>query len=93
MKYDIIITNSCKKDIKKASKQGKNIDLLFDIVDQLSDGKKLDSKYKDHKLSGEYEGKRECHIEPDFLLIYQINEKEIILYLVRVGGHSELFRS
>lgn len=93
MKYDIIITNSCKKDIKKASKQGKNIDLLFDIVDQLSDGKKLDPKYKDHKLSGEYEGKRECHIEPDFLLIYQINEKEIILYLVRVGGHSELFRS
>ena len=92
MKYDIIITNSCKKDIKKASKQGRNIDLLFDIIDQLSDGKKLDPKFKDHKLSGEYEGKRECHIEPDFLLIYQINEKEIILYLVRVGSHSELFK-
>ena len=92
MKYDIIITNSCKKDIKKASKQGRNIDLLFDVIDQLSDGKKLDPKFKDHKLSGEYEGKRECHIEPDFLLIYQINEKEIILYLVRVGSHSELFK-
>ena len=69
-KYDIIITNLCKKDIKRASKQGKNIDLLFDVVDQLSDGKKLDPKFKDHKLSGNYEGKRECHVELDFLLIY-----------------------
>lgn len=91
MKYDIVITNSCKRDIKKASKQGKNINLLFEIVDQLSEGKELPAKYRDHKLSGKYEGKRECHIEPDFLLIYQINEKEIILYLVRVGSHSELF--
>ena len=91
MKYDIVITNSCKKDIKRASKQGKNIDLLFDIVDQLSEGKSLDQKYKDHKLSGKYEGKRECHIEPDFLLIYQIVETEIVLLLVRVGTHSLLF--
>lgn len=92
MKYDIVITNSCKKDIKKANKQGKNINLLFEIVDQLSDGKTLPPKYNDHKLSGQYEGKRECHIEPDFLLIYQIVEKEIVLYLVRVGSHSELFK-
>lgn len=92
MKYDIVITNSCKKDIKKASKQGKNIDLLFEVIDQLSEGKVLPPKYKDHQLFGEYEGKRECHIEPDFLLIYQINKQEIILYLVRVGTHSELFR-
>jgi mRNA interferase YafQ len=91
VKYDIIITNSCKRDIKRASRQGKNINLLFDVIDQLSDGKQLDPKFKDHKLSGNYEGKRECHIEPDFLLIYQINEKEIVLYLVRVGSHSELF--
>ena len=91
MKYDIVITNSCKKDIKRASKQGKNIDLLFDVVDQLSEGLTLDQKYKDHKLSGKYEGKRECHIESDFLLIYQIEKTEIILYLVRAGSHSELF--
>lgn len=91
MKYDIVITNACKKDIKRASKQGKNIDLLFKIIDKLSEGEKLDPKYKDHKLSGQFEGKRECHIEPDFLLIYQINEKEIILFLVRVGSHAELF--
>lgn len=92
MIYDIVITNSCKKDIKRASKQGKNIDLLFEIVDQLSEGKQLEPKYRDHKLSGNYEGKRECHIEPDFLLIYEIRESEIVLYLVRVGSHSELFR-
>lgn len=92
MIYDIVITNSCKKDIKRASKQGKNIDLLFEIVDQLSEGKQLEPKYRDHKLSGNYEGKRECHIEPDFLLIYEIRESEIVLYLVRAGSHSELFR-
>ena len=91
MKYDIVITNACKKDIKRASKQGKNIDLLFKIIDKLSEGEKLDPKYKDHKLSGQFEGKRECHIEPDFLLIYQINDTEVVLYLVRVGSHSELF--
>ncbi len=91
MKYDVVITNACKKDIKRASKQGKNIDLLFEVVDRLSEGEILEPKFKDHKLSGEYEGKRECHIEPDFLLIYEIREKEIVLYLARVGSHSELF--
>ena len=92
MKYDVLITNSCKKDIKRASKQGKDINLLFEVVDRLSEGEVLEPKYKDHKLSGEYEGKRECHIEPDFLLIYEISNEEIVLYLVRVGTHSELFK-
>ena len=91
MKYNVLITNSCKKDIKKASKQGKNINLLFEVVDRLSEGETLEPKYKDHKLSGNYEGKRECHIEPDFLLIYEICKEEIVLYLVRVGSHSDLF--
>ena len=92
MKYDIVITNQCKRDIKLARKQGKNIDLLFEVADLLSEGKKLDPKYKDHALSGDYNGKRECHLEPDFLLIYEKREREIVLYLVRVGSHSELFR-
>ena len=91
MKYNIVITNSCKRDIKRANRQGKNIQLLFEIVDLLSDGQKLDPKYKDHKLAGKYSGMRECHIEPDFLLIYEIKKEEIILYLARVGSHSELF--
>jgi len=91
VKYDIIITNACKRDIKLASKQGKNIDLLFEIIDKLSEGIELEPKYNDHKLSGVYEGKRECHIEPDFLLIYEIRKSEIVLYVVRVGSHSRLF--
>ena len=75
MKYDVIIKNSCKKDIKKAKEQGKNLTLLFEIVDQLSEGKTLDPKYKDHKLSGDHEGKRECHIEPDFFIGLSNSEK------------------
>lgn len=90
-KYDVIVVNSFKKDIKRAAKQGKNIDLLFEVVDKLSEGQILEPKYKDHKLSGRYEGKRKCHIEPDFLLIYEIREKEIVLILLRVGSHSDLF--
>ncbi len=91
MKYDVVIKNSCKKDIKKAQKQGKNLELLFEVIDELSEGKPLDPKYKDYKLSGKYEGKRECHIEPDFLLVYQIAESVVILYLIRVGTNSEIF--
>lgn len=65
--------------------------MFYEIVDELSEGKSLDAKYNDHKLSGQYEGCRECHIEPDFLLIYRIYEEQLILYLIRVGSHSELF--
>lgn len=92
MKLQIIPLNSFKRDVKKAKKQGKDLDLLFDVIEQLSENKTLDPKYKDHKLSGQYEGKRECHIEPDFLLIYQITNSTLVLYLVRVGSHSELFK-
>ena len=91
-KYDIVVTNSFKRDLKRIHKQGKNLDHLFEVIDQLSEGMTLDAKYHDHKLSGNYEGKRECHIEPDFLLIYEIQEKDIVLYLIRAGSHSELFR-
>lgn len=93
MKYDIVITNQCKKDIKLAKRQGKNIDIIFEVADLLSEGKELDPKFRDHPLSGNYEGKRECHLEPDFLLIYEKRKKEIILYLIRVGSHSKLFNS
>ena len=92
MKLNIVITKECKQDIKRAKKQGKNLELLFEIIDMLSEVKTLDRKYNDHKLSGEYKGKRECHIEPDFLLIYQIKEKELILCLINVGNHSYLFK-
>jgi len=92
LKYDVVITNSCKKDIKLAKKQGRNLNLLFEVVDRLSEGEILEPKYNDHKLTGNFKGKRECHIEPDFLLVYSISEAKIILYLLAVGSHSHIFK-
>lgn len=92
MKYKIQFTNQFQKDIKKAQKQGKDLDKLFNIIQILSNGKSLPPKYKDHVLSGNYIGVRECHIEPDWLLIYSIKNDILILVLNRVGSHSELFK-
>ena len=92
MGISIRFTNQFKKDIKLAQKQGKNIDRLFAVVDVLAGGGVLAPKYRDHELSGDYKGCRECHIEPDWLLIYEIDNGLLILMLNRVGSHSELFR-
>ena len=92
MNYEVRFTNQFKRDIKLAQKQGKDIDKLFAVVDILAKGQTLAAKYKDHDLSGDYAGCRECHIEPDWLLIYEISRGLLILVLNRVGTHSELFR-
>ncbi len=91
MKYEILYTTKFKKDLKLVQKQGKNLDKLFTVIEWLSNDEKLDAKYRDHDLSGNYEGFRECHIEPDWLLIYRKNSEQIILYLLRTGSHSDLF--
>lgn len=91
MIYEVRFTAKFKKDLKLAQRQGKDIDKLFGIVEMLSNDIILDEKYKDHELSGNYEGFRECHIEPDWLLIYKKNKEQIILYLSRTGSHSDLF--
>ncbi len=91
MKYEIKFSNQFKKDIKLAKKQGKDIEKLFLAVDILASGGKLDPKYRDHELTGNYKGFRECHIEPDFLLIYGISNNTLVLVLSRTGSHSELF--
>jgi len=88
--YEIFRTNSFKKDYKKLSLEDK--EKLKEVIAKLSNGKKLEEKYKNHKLVGNYVGCRECHIRPDLLLIYKINEKTLELALVKVGSHSELFR-
>ena len=72
MKYDIQFTNQFKKDLKLAKKQNKNLNKLFEVIDILANGGTLDAKYRDHDLTGNYKGTRECHIEPDWLLIYEI---------------------
>ena len=71
MKYDIQFTNQFKKDLKLAKKQNKDLDKLFEVIDILANGGTLDAKYRDHDLTGNYKGTRECHIEPDWLLIYE----------------------
>ena len=82
---------SFKKDYKRIIKRGYNIKLLEDIIQKLANGEQLPEKNKDHPLSGDYIGCRECHITLDWLLIYEIDNGELILYLTRTGSHSDLF--
>lgn len=87
---EIKFTAKFKKDIKKAKKQGKDVFRLYEVLDALAHQNPLPEKMHDHLLSGNYGGHRECHIEPDWLLIYLINEGELVLTAVRTGSHSEL---
>lgn len=91
MKYSVDFTTQFKKDIKLAKKQDKDTDKIFEVVEKLANDEVLDAKYKDHCLTGDYKDCRECHIEPDWLLIYKKYESELILMLIRTGSHSELF--
>lgn len=84
-----IFENTFKKDIKRLQKRGKNLNKLKTVIDKLLDNQELETKYKDHALSGNWKGYRDCHIEPDWLLIYKITETN--LFLVRTGSHSDLF--
>jgi len=82
-------TNRFKKDVKKMKKRGKSFDVFKSIIQELVKGQTLDERFRDHKLIGDYVGTRECHIEPDWLLIYEDHDDEIIL--IRTGSHSDLF--
>lgn len=87
---DIFLTTQFKKDYKKLKKL-KNTNRLLEVVNMLRNGKELPAKYRDHALSGYYKGMRECHIAPDWLLIYRIDKQKLVLILSRTGSHSELF--
>lgn len=88
---ELVVTNQFKKDLKRIRKQGKDLNHLQNVLQMLLDGIVLDAKYHDHALTGNYVGFRECHIEPDWLLIYMINHDALILTASRTGSHSELF--
>ena len=81
--------NSFKKDLKKVLKRSKNLDKLFFIVEKLACNIDLEPRHRPHKLIGNYSDKMECHIEPDWLLIYEITDEFVILY--RTGTHNDLF--
>ncbi len=93
-KYKVKYSIAFKKELKKITKQGKNIDKLLDVVDKLANKEELESKYRNHNLINDkyYKNCGECHIEPDWLLIYQYNDDELILVLVNTGSHSEVFK-
>lgn len=88
---EIVLSNQFKKDLKLANKRGLNLELLNEVVTKLANQEELPQSNKDHELSGNYKGFRECHIKPDWLLIYKIHNDELILFLTRTGSHSDLF--
>ena len=84
-------TNRYLKDVELLKKRHCDLSLLDDAVEKLSKGEKLPPSYRDHSLSGQYSNCRECHIKPDWLLVYYIDDGELILFLLRTGTHSDLF--
>lgn len=90
-KYIVKPTSQFKKDYKQAIKRGLKIKLLEDVITNLAMGEALPEKNKDHTLTGNWVGHRECHIQPDWLLVYRIEEDVLVLTLTRTGTHSDLF--
>ena len=90
--YIVKPTNHFKKDLKLVQKRGYDIQLLTDVIKKLAAGESLPEKNRDHALVGNLKNCRECHIAPDWLLIYEIDKDELILYLTRTGTHSDLLR-
>ena len=88
----IVTSNKFLKDLKLARSRGLNLSLLQEVVEKLARQEKLEDKYHDHALSGVYSDFRECHIKPDWLLIYSIDGDELELFLFRNGTHSDLFK-
>lgn len=91
MKYSVRLSNRFKKDMKTVRKRGYDRQLIYAVIEKLANGETLDERYKDHPLPGDYGGFRECHITPDWLLVYQYRENELLLLLSRTGTHSDLF--
>lgn len=90
MIYELILTSKFKKSLKRAKKRGLDISLLEEIVDKLQNDIKLEDKYRDHELKGNFKGFRECHIQSDWLLMYLKEEDVLTLTLVDTGSHADL---
>lgn len=82
-------TSQFKRDFKRIKKRDKDLSKLKDVVEKIASGKELESRYRNHILGGPYAGIRECHVEPDWLLLYKLSESEVVL--IRTGTHADLF--
>lgn len=91
MIYNIVTSRKYERDVALAKKRGLNIQDLLDVVEKLQNGKKLPASNRDHKLHGNFKGTRECHINPDWLLIYSKEDKLKLLSLIRTGTHADLY--
>lgn len=89
--YKIVYTNRMKKDVRMMKKRGKKIEKLVNVLSLLTSGNPLPVQYKDHSLTGNLRDFRECHIEPDWLLLYQLYEDTLILSATATGSHADLF--
>ncbi|MCM1330267.1 MAG: type II toxin-antitoxin system YafQ family toxin [Ruminococcus sp.] len=89
-KYELVTTVAFRKEYKKLVKRNYNMTLLDEVVEKLLNGETLPPKNNDHPLTGNWKGFRECHIEPDWLLVYRIYEDTLVLSLSRTGTHSDL---
>lgn len=90
--YQVKFTSTYKKSYKLMKERGLDLSLLDEVVDLLRQGKQLDEKYRDHGLSGKFEGFRECHVKSDWLLVYLIENDILTLTLVDTGTHSDIFK-
>ena len=91
MRYKLVLTGKFKKSLKLARKRGLDLGLMDDVVEKLLSGIPLEEKYRDHELKGNYKGFRECHIQPDWLLVYLVENDILTLTLVDTGAHADLF--
>lgn len=88
---ELVTTKQFRKDYKRMKKRGYDMNLLEKVIDLLQNAKPLDNRYRDHGLVGNYVGFRECHIMPDWLLIYAVDKEKLILTASRTGTHSDVF--
>ena len=89
--YELQLTSQFRKDCKRMKRRGLNMRKLTDVIDLLQAGKELPPTYHDHSLSGDYAGFRECHINPDWLLVYYVQADRLVLVCVRTGSHGDIF--
>ena len=88
---EVVLSNQFRRDLKRAVRRGRDISLLEKIVNNLAERGPLPESNRDHSLTGNWSGYRECHIQPDWLLIYKVSDDELLLLLMRTGTHADFF--